>query len=138
MEKIYTATQKYIIMSPRKLRSVVGVIKKMRPVEAVSKLPFIGKRAGEPLAKVIKSAIANARNQGVSETDLSFKEIQIGQGPKLKRGRAASRGRWHGYAKRMSHIRVTLVAIIKKEEPKKDVSKKAKVERKEKKNGTKS
>jgi large subunit ribosomal protein L22 len=143
MEKRFIATQKYLIMSPRKIRLVVGVIKKMSPVDAVAKLPFIQKRAGESIGKVIKSALANAKNQGVSETDLVFKEIQVGEGPRLKRGRAASRGRWHQFKRRMSHIRVVLVST-KKEETKKVESEapaKAEVKGEEKgkgKNGTKS
>jgi large subunit ribosomal protein L22 len=108
MEKEFKATQKYLLMSPRKVRLVVAVIKKMKPVEAIEKLPFVQKRAGADLAKVIKSAVASAKNAGVSDTDLIFKEIQIGEGPRLKRGRAASRGMWHPFKRRMSHIRVVL------------------------------
>lgn len=108
-------------MSPRKIRLVVGVIKKMKPSEAVEKLPFVQKRAGAELAKVIKSAIASAKAQGVSETDLVFKEIQIGEGPRLKRGNPVSKGQWFPIKKRMSHIRVILVSNkpeVKKIEPK--------------------
>ncbi|MCX6703843.1 MAG: uL22 family ribosomal protein [Candidatus Woesebacteria bacterium] len=126
MEKQFKATQKYLLMSPRKIRLVVGVIKKMKPAEAVEKLPFVQKRAGMELAKIIKSAITSAKNAGVSETDLIFKEIQIGEGPRLKRGRAASRGMWHPFKKRMAHIRVILQST------------KVQVEKKEVKNGTKS
>lgn len=108
MEKEFKATQKYLLMSPRKVRLVVAVIKKMKPAEAVEKLPFIQKRAGIEVSKVIRSAIASAKNAGISDTDLIFKEIQIGEGPRLKRGRAASRGMWHPFKKRMSHIRVVL------------------------------
>jgi large subunit ribosomal protein L22 len=111
MEKQFKATQKYLLMSPRKIRFVVGVIKKMKPAEAVEKLPFVQKRAGAELAKVIKSAIASAKNQGVSETDLVFKEIQVGEGPRLKRGRAASRGRLSPFKRRMSHVRVVLTTL---------------------------
>lgn len=108
MKKEFKATQKFLIMSPRKIRLVVDMIKKMSPAEAVEKLPFIRKRAAEPLAKVIKSAMAAARNQGVADGDLRFKEIQVGEGPRLKRGIAVSRGQWHPIVKRMSHIRVVL------------------------------
>lgn len=108
MEKTYKSTQKYLIDSPRKLRAVVALIKKMSPVDAITKLPFASRRAAGDLSKVIKSAIANARVQGASDADLIFKEIQIGEGPRLKRGNAASRGRWHPFKHRMSHIRVVL------------------------------
>ena len=113
MKKEFKATQKYLLMSPRKIRLVVAVIKKMKPAEAVEKLPFVQKRAGAELAKVIKSAIAAAKIAGVSETDLVFKEIQIGEGPRLKRGKAASRGMWHPFKRRMSHIRVILTTVNK-------------------------
>jgi large subunit ribosomal protein L22 len=106
--KEYTSTQKFLVGSPRKLRAVVALIKKMKPLDAVINLPFAGRRAAGDLSKVVKSALANARNQGASETELIFKEIQIGEGPRLKRGNAASRGRWHPFKHRMSHIRVVL------------------------------
>ncbi len=82
--------------------------KKLSPIEALEKLPFLGKRGTEELIKVIKTAIESGKQKGVADTDLVLKEIQIGEGPRLKRGRAASRGRWHPYKKRMSHIRVVL------------------------------
>jgi len=134
MEKTFKSVQKFLIMSPRKIRLLIPLISKMTPVEATQKLPFIQKRAAGELAKVIKAAIANAKVQGVSDLDLKFKEIQIGEGPRLKRGRAASRGRWHPYVKRMSHIRVVLVTIKKEEVKKEEVKKVEKI----KKNGTKS
>ena len=102
------AEQKFLIMSPRKIRPVADFIKKLKPVDAIERLPFVGKRAAEPLGKVIRQAIANARGKGVSEADLIFKEIQVGEGPRLKRGRPVSRGQWHPIKKRMSHIRVVL------------------------------
>lgn len=134
MEKTFKSTQKYLIESPRKLRLVVALIKKMGPLEAIEKLPFASKRAAGDLSKVIKSALANARNQGINDTDLIFKEIQIGEGPRLKRGRAASRGRWAPFKKRMSHIRVVLAT-----KPVKKVEEKVVKEEKKgtKKNGTK-
>jgi large subunit ribosomal protein L22 len=148
MEKQFTATQKYLLMSPRKIRLVVAVIKKMKPVEAVDKLPFVQKRAGAELAKVIKNAITSAKNAGVADTDLIFKEIQIGEGPRLKRGKAVSRGMWHPFKRRMSHIRVVLTTRNKQipnaksqiniNEGKSEVKSEKVVEEKKGKNGTKS
>ena len=138
MEKQFKATQKYLLMSPRKIRLVVGVIKKMKPAEAVEKLPFTQKRAGAELAKVIKSAITSAKNAGVSETDLIFKEIQVGEGPRLKRGKAASRGMWHPFKRRMAHIRVILVSTKAKEVKKEEKPEKVVAEKGIEKNGTKS
>jgi large subunit ribosomal protein L22 len=102
------ATQKYYITSPRKLREVVAMIKKLTPQDASERLPFVSKRAAVPLKKVLDSAIANARQRDINVEDLAFKEIQINEGPKLKRWRAGARGRAKPYSRRMSHIRVVL------------------------------
>lgn len=148
----FKSEQKHLIISPRKVRPVVDVIKKMTPVKALDNLPFIKKRASEYLYKVIKSAMANASQKGADINNLIFKEIQIGEGPRLKRGQPVSRGRWHPIKKRMSHIKVVLmtkrvsdknvnskkedVKVVKKTEGKQSTVKKT--VRKATKNGTKS
>src|SRR5258708_16819827 len=126
MEKVYISTQKFIRMSPKKIRVVGEGISKMSPEKAGEVLPYIGKRAAEPLQKTIKSAIANAMMQGVKREDLIFKDIQIGEGPRLKRGMAASKGRYHPIKKRMAHIRVELIVKTKVEEKGKELKKEEK------------
>ena len=122
----FKSEQKHLLLSPRKIRPVVDVIKKLTPVKALDVLPFVKKRASEFLFKVIKSALANAVQKGADVNSLVFKEIQIGEGPRLKRGNPVSRGRWHPIKKRMSHIKVILmtkkVAEVKKAEVKSRVS----------------
>ncbi len=130
----FKSEQKHILLSPRKIRPVVDVIKKMSPIKALESLPFIKKRASEYLYKVIKSAMANAGQKGASSETLIFKEIQIGEGPRLRRGQPVSRGRWHPIKKRMSHIRVVLTAqkikVVNKNVVKKTVKKGVKNESK--------
>jgi len=116
MKKEFKATQKISFDEPRKIRLVVAVIKKMKPAEAVDKLPFVQKRAGAELAKVIKSAITSAKKCRSSETDLIFKEIQIGEAQGLKGEKRPAVGMWHPFKRRMSHIRVILTTI-KSQEP---------------------
>lgn len=125
------ATQKYLLMSPKKIRPVADLAKKMKPREAIEKLPFVGKKAAIFVVKVIKTALANAKNKGLSEDKLYFKEIQITEGPRLKRGRPVSKGRWHPIIKRMSHIRIVLGTeensekeVKKEEKQKKEVGNK--------------
>ena len=43
----YKATQKFVLSSPKKLREVVALIKKLSPLAAVERLPFAGKRAAK-------------------------------------------------------------------------------------------
>jgi large subunit ribosomal protein L22 len=114
------AVQKYTLTSPQKLREVVFMIKKLRPMDAIERLPFAHKRAAEPLNKVIKAALANARQKGANESELVFKEIEINEGPRLRRYRAGARGRAKPYKKRMSHIRVVLETKV---EPKVEIAK---------------
>lgn len=118
-------SQKYLRMSPTKVRFVVAMIKKMTPIKAIDTLPFIGRKASEPLAKTIKGAVAQAKERGFSESELTFKEIQITEGPRLKRGTQVSRGRWHPIVKKMCHIRVVLNAqkeVAKTKEKTKETS----------------
>lgn len=103
-------TQKFVRMSPRKLRIVADVVRNIEANKAIELLPFTSKRAAHPLAKVITAAVANAKDRKV-EGELIVKEVQINEGPTLKRGRAVSRGRWHPYMRRMSHIRVVLETV---------------------------
>lgn len=118
----FISTQKFELTSPRKLREVANLIKKMTPSQAVEELPYLPKRAGVPLRKVIMTAIANAKQKEVSDDKLVFKEIQIGEGPMLKRYRAGARGRAKPYKRRMSHIRVVLT--VKEDKKSENLTKK--------------
>lgn len=104
----YQATSKYIRRSTRKLRLVADSIRSLAPTEAILHLERMMKQSAEPLADVIKSALANAKQKQVEAGVLRFKTIEIMGGPSMKRWRAVSRGQAHAYKKRMTHIRVIL------------------------------
>lgn len=108
----FVSTSKFLIISPRKVRPLVKQILGFTPERALAVLSVLNKSASLPLAKAIKTVLANAKTQGgVSGEKLVFKSIEVGEGPRLKRGRPVSRGRWHPYKKRMSHIRVVLQTV---------------------------
>ncbi len=50
--------------SPRKVRLVADLVKGKKVPAALSALAFLPKRASEPVAKLIKSAAANAKDKG--------------------------------------------------------------------------
>lgn len=103
------AQQKYLRISPRKVRLVVNAIKDLQPKLALEQLLFMQNAAAIPLSKVIRQALANAvRNADLKEENLKFKSIQVGAGPTLKRWQPVSRGRAHTIYKRTSHITVLL------------------------------
>lgn len=110
---IAIATQKFIRMSPRKLRVIAREAKKMKPEYASEVLPMLGRSAGVPIQKVVKTAIANAVVKGMDRNNLSFVEIQIGEGPRLKRFRAGARGQAKPYTRDMAHIRVIVTDEVK-------------------------
>ena len=114
------AEQKYVRTSPRKLRLVADAVRGVKsPTDAIVYLENIGKRAGEPLAKTIKQAVANAKNNmNLPVETLEVKELQISGGPIYKRWRIASRRGAHANFKRTSHIRVILESMDKKESKK--------------------
>src|SRR5687768_8271500 len=97
----YQATSKYIRQSTRKLRLVADAIRKHTPAAALVQLAHMPKRASGPLADVIKSAIANAKQKNANVEALRFAKIEVMGGPGMKRWRAVSRGQAHGYKKRM-------------------------------------
>lgn len=99
----YTHIQKYITTSPRKLRLVADMIRNLSPESALEALQFTNKAAAQPLTKAIKTSLANVSKEG-----LTFKKIEVNEGPKLKRFRAQARGRVAPYKRRWSHIKIVL------------------------------
>jgi len=106
----FISEQKYIRMSPKKIRPILREIKNLSVKDTLSLLPFVTKRGALWVEKVIKSAVANARQKGIDVEDLKIKEIVANSGPVLKRGNPVSRGQWHPIKKRMTHLRVILVS----------------------------
>jgi large subunit ribosomal protein L22 len=103
------AVAKYIRMSPQKVRLVVDLVRGKKVQEAKNILLYTRKYAAGIVAKVIKSALANAtQNPNIDENILYVKEIFVDQGPALKRWRARAQGRAAAIKKRTSHITVVL------------------------------
>lgn len=111
---IIKAEQKYLRTSARKLRLVADMVREIgSPRTALEYLVHIDKRAALPLVKVLKQAMANAKNNaGIKEDELKIKEITVNEGPFYKRFRPVSRGRAHSIKKRTSHIRVVLEEVL--------------------------
>jgi len=106
-------TQKNIGHSPRKMRLVADVVRKLTPAQALQRLHFVQKAASPHLAKVIKTALANAKQQGLDGT-WKFKSIEVNEGWKMKRYRSAARGRIRPYVKQTSHVKIILTDDLKR------------------------
>ena len=95
--------------SPRKVRLVADFVRGKEVNRALAELNFLPKRASAAIAKLIKSAAANAEhNFKVSIDSLIVKEIRVDQGVTMKRFRPRSRGMAHKINKRTSNVIITL------------------------------
>ncbi|OAT81149.1 50S ribosomal protein L22 [Desulfotomaculum copahuensis] len=103
------AMAKYIRISPRKVRQVVDLIRGKDVSQALAILKFSPQRASVPVAKVVKSAAANAEhNFEMNRDDLYVAAAYVDQGPTLKRFQARAMGRADVLRKRTSHITVVV------------------------------
>ncbi len=106
------ASLKHLRMSPRKVRLVIDVIRKMPVEAALDQLRFINKLAATPVAKLIKSAIANAENTySLERSNLYIKEIRSHEGVMLKRWMPRAHGRATSIRKRGCHLDLILAEI---------------------------
>ncbi|MDH4068195.1 MAG: 50S ribosomal protein L22 [Dehalococcoidia bacterium] len=94
-------------ISPQKVRLVVNMIRGKRVDEALTILRFMPTPTAKAVAKVIKSAVANAENNfQMSPAELRITDIFADKGHTLKRFRPQSRGRISPILKRSSNITV--------------------------------
>jgi large subunit ribosomal protein L22 len=101
------ARAKYIRISPQKVRLVADLIRGKKVEDALNLLMFTPKSSAPVIAKVLKSALANAgQKQGVDVDTLVVKRITVDEGPTMKRFRARAMGRGTRILKRMSHITI--------------------------------
>lgn len=94
--------------SPRKVRLLADLVRGKSAAEALTTLQFVDKRAAGPFAKVIKSAVANAKDQGKDVDKLFVKTVQVNKGVVFKRFMPRARGSASRINKRNSHILVEL------------------------------
>jgi len=98
--------------SPRKVRLVANLIKGKKVGDAKNALAFIVKRASKPLADLLDSAIANAKNNfNLDEENLFVKEFKVDGGAVLKRRMPRARGMAYPIKKRTSHVFIQLDTI---------------------------
>jgi large subunit ribosomal protein L22 len=103
-----TASLNNYRQSPRKVRIVANLIKGKGVTEALNALAFVNKRATDPLGKLIKSAVANAKNLNIPTDNLVIKELRVDGGQVLKRRMPRARGNAAPIHKRTSHVMVML------------------------------
>ena len=101
------AVEKFIRMSPRKVRLVADLVRGRSVDEALGILKMTPKEAARAVERAINSAASNAtQNFGLAREDLLVTTIYANEGPTLKRMKAGARGRYKPILKRSAHITV--------------------------------
>ena len=108
-EKQARAELRHARISSRKVKIVIDTVRGKSAKEAVAILKYTNKAAAPVVAKLLKSAMANAvNNHQMDESKLYIAEIYANQGPTMKRIMPRAKGRANRINKRTSHIVVVL------------------------------
>ncbi len=100
---------RYARIAPRKVSVVLDLIRGQDLDKAMAILQYTPKAASEVMAKLLKSAVANAENNHGMDTDkLYVKEVHVAPGPIMKRVMPRAQGRAFRILKRTSHITLVL------------------------------
>ena len=106
------AKAKGIRMSPYKVRLVADLVRGKRVEEALVNLQFTPRRAAQVVAKVVKSAAANAENNlQLDPAILRVASITVDSSPVLKRFHPKARGRISPVLKRSCHVTVVVKEV---------------------------
>ncbi|MGQ0504463.1 MAG: 50S ribosomal protein L22 [Myxococcaceae bacterium] len=98
-------------MAPRKLSVVADLVRGKHVGAALNILRYTPRGASEPLAKLIKSAVANATDLSKGEIDvdtLYVKTISVDQAKTARRFMPRAMGRATPVHKKSSHVHVVL------------------------------
>lgn len=107
-----TAEAKYLRISPKKVKGIARAVVGILAGKVIGQLTLSGDKAALLLAKVIKSAVSNAKNNAkLNESQLRIKTVEVWRGPFFKRFQPVSRGMAHQIKKRTSHIKVVLEEV---------------------------
>jgi large subunit ribosomal protein L22 len=104
-----TAQLSMVASSAQKCRLAADLVRGKSLEEAHRNLILEPKKAAKVILKLIKSAMANAQQKGVVDLDrLYVSEIQVGEGPRMRRLLTRAQGRADRILKRTSHIYLAL------------------------------
>jgi large subunit ribosomal protein L22 len=103
-------------MAPRKVSLVVALVRGKQVGAALNILKFTKRAAAKPVAKLIRSAVANATDLSKGEVDvdkLYVKTISVDQATTARRYMPRAMGRATRVNKKSSHVHVVLAEAKK-------------------------
>ncbi|MBX2859787.1 MAG: 50S ribosomal protein L22 [Vampirovibrio sp.] len=110
------AKQKFILMSPRKIRRVINEVRGKKVLDAYNILRFMRYRAAGVVLKKLVDATNNAQvKYGLKPEELVISQIYADEGPAYRRFKPRAQGRVYKREKPTSHL---TVCVAKKQEVK--------------------
>lgn len=104
-----SAHNRFVRQSPYKVRRVLDLVRGLPVEEAEHVLRLTNRAASTPIAKTLRSAVANAEhNHALDSEDLVVAEAYADEGPTLRRFKPRARGRATRINKRTSHITIVV------------------------------
>ena len=109
--------------SPQKTRLVIDLIRGRNVSQALAILKFTNKRAADPIAKVLRSAIANAtfsaeqQNIAIDPDDLFVKTCFVDMGPHKNRSRMRPAPQGRAFREHRHYCHITVLVSSDKPEP---------------------
>src|SRR5438128_2258575 len=94
--------------TPRKVGLIADMIRGKDVERSLAQLKFLDRKSAPTLEKLIRSALANARNQNIPVEGLVIKTITVDKGLGMKRFMPRSKGRAAPFRRWMSHIYIEL------------------------------
>ena len=106
----YTAHSRFLRISPSKVRPLADLVRRQPYPEALALLSSMPHKGAALLRKTIKSAGDNAlfHNEDLDEQTLYVRELQVLDGPRMKRIWVRGRGRADRQVGRLCHISVAV------------------------------
>jgi large subunit ribosomal protein L22 len=104
------ASLRFLRIAPRKVRLVANEVRGQKVGDALAMLKYTPQSAAQPLAKLLRSAVANAEQKGgrVDVDALFVKTLTVDGGPKMRRFMPRAMGRAYRVEKKTSHVYVEL------------------------------
>jgi large subunit ribosomal protein L22 len=105
----FTARHRFARIAATKVRPFTDLIRGRSAGEAVELLRYVPNRGARMLEKVLKSAMANAEDQGARNVDrMKIVDARADNGPMFKRIMPRARGMAYLIRRRFAHIEVAI------------------------------
>jgi large subunit ribosomal protein L22 len=105
----FKATHRFARIAASKVRPFADLIRGKAAGEAVNLLRYVPNRGARMLEKVLKSAMANAEEQGARNVDrMKVVDARANNGPMFKRVMPRARGMAYMIRRRFAHIDVSI------------------------------